>query len=43
LIDKSLFEMTTNVRSYWFLSDVFWRGKCDDGCYALADELGWGV
>lgn len=23
--------------------DVFWQGTCDDGCYALADALGWGV
>ena len=23
--------------------DVFWQGTCDDGCYALADLLGWGV
>jgi hypothetical protein len=23
--------------------DVFWQGTCDDGSYALADALGWGV
>lgn len=22
--------------------DVFWEGTCDDGCYHLADEVGWG-
>jgi len=23
--------------------DVFWQGTCDDGCYNLADKLGWKV
>jgi len=23
--------------------DVFWQGTCDDGCYHLADKLGWKV
>ena len=23
--------------------DVFWKGSCDDGCYHLADQLGWKV
>ena len=27
----------------FFFRDVFWQGTCDDGCYALADLLGWGV
>ena len=26
-----------------FFRDVFWQGTCDDGCYALANLLGWGV
>ena len=28
---------------YIYFRDVFWQGTCDDGCYALADLLGWGV
>ncbi|XP_060574816.1 NAD-dependent protein deacetylase sirtuin-2-like [Ruditapes philippinarum] len=31
------FDKEDNIR------DVFWQGTCDDGCYALADLLGWGV
>ena len=23
--------------------DVFWKGTCDDGCYKLAELLGWEV
>ena len=30
------FDGTNNIR------DVFWQGTCDDGCYALADHIGWG-
>ena len=30
------FDGTDNIR------DVFWQGTCDDGCYALADNIGWG-
>ncbi|XP_060572292.1 NAD-dependent protein deacetylase sirtuin-2-like isoform X1 [Ruditapes philippinarum] len=30
------FDKEDNIR------DVFWQGTCDDGCYALADLLGWG-
>lgn len=30
------FDSEDNIR------DVFWQGTCDDGCYALADLLGWG-
>ncbi|KAH3852320.1 NAD-dependent protein deacetylase sirtuin-2-like [Dreissena polymorpha] len=30
------FDNPDNIR------DVFWQGKCDEGCQALADLLGWG-
>ncbi|XP_060572281.1 NAD-dependent protein deacetylase sirtuin-2-like [Ruditapes philippinarum] len=30
------FENEDNIR------DVFWKGKCDEGCFALADIMGWG-
>lgn len=38
---ESLKILTTDVLLN--CRDIFWQGKCDDGCYALADLMGWGV